>query len=419
VTPDMRRFAGLTARVLLTLALLVALSAFSVWYHVLTHQYMATALMGSFAIHLASRPRRQELAAALVLSVAFAIAYSSIRDESLLSIYLTAFLGVGSLAVQGLAFLWGGPEESARQGRSLAMGAMFPLFLFFTGIGLAMVGELNPKTYDHFLYVFDQSLGFVPSFAVGQLLANMAPLRYASYYAYEFLPLAMSLAFVLDRNNASRYAPRLLSVFVTVGLWGYLAYHLYPAVGPIHVWPEQFPWHPMPPGTVTLEKSLVLPASRNAMPSLHLGMALVIWMFSRHWRIWYQVISATMLGLIALATLGFGEHYLIDLVVAVPFVVSAVAWCMPSVPLSSPARYLPAFGGAILTFAWLMVLRTGVPLFENRPFLAWAAILLTVALSLLSESCLAALGSNPAPRVQDSEFHDPDGQPYEFAGATG
>ncbi|MBZ5608160.1 MAG: phosphatase PAP2 family protein [Acidobacteriia bacterium] len=371
-------------------------------------------------IHLSNRPKKLHLASAVVLATAFALAYHLTKQETLSSIYLPAFLGVGSLAVQGLVLTWSDPAGRKSAARALAIGAIFPLFLFFTAIGLAVVDQLNPKTYDHFLYVFDQSLGFVPSFAAGRLLESYTPLAYICYYAYEFLPLAMSLAFVLDKNSASRWSPNLLSVFVTVGLWGYLGYHLYPATGPIHVWPDQFPWHPLQPGTVLLEKSLVPPASRNAMPSLHLGMALVIWLASRNWRIWWRALSAALVVLVALATLGFGEHYLIDLVVAVPFVVSARAWCTQAVRWGSPSRSLPAFGGALLTIGWLVLLRVGVPLFEHRPFLAWMSIILTVGLPLWWEARLARFAARSARCFDafDATLEPEVRPPFGLVGAT-
>jgi hypothetical protein len=415
----MSRFLSFSAKGLLSVLLLAALCAFPVWCGLLTNPYMAAALIGSFVIHLSDRPRPRSILASILLSASFASLYGFYTRESLLSIYSPAFLGVGSLAVQALTFLWGKPERRADQGRALAAGAIFPLFLFLMGFGLAIVDSLNPKTFDHALYVFDRSLGFAPSFAVGQLLATVAWLRYACYYAYEFHPLAMSLAFVLEKNRLQRWSPNLLSVFVTAGLWGYLVYHLYPATGPIHVWPELFPWHPPQTGAVPLGKFLVTPSSRNAMPSLHFGMALVIWMISRNWWICYRIVAGILLGLVALATLGLGEHYLIDLVVAVPFVVSIVASCTPAVPLGTPTRSWPAFGGAVLSAAWIVVLRAGVPLFESRPLLAWTSILLTVVVPLLWEARLAQSAAAATPSLRNYQESRADcRQLFGLVGAT-
>jgi hypothetical protein len=410
----------LSIRNLVTALLFTDLCLFVVRYHLLEQPYMAAALMGTFLLHVANAPGKRQLVATFLLSAVFALSYSLFRHESLLSIYLPAFLGVGSLATQALALIWGPSGYRVRNGRAMLTGIIFPLFLFCTGIALAVLGQMTSKTYDHFLYVFDASLGFSPSFAVGQLLAANGPLKVVCYYAYEFLPLAMSIAFLLDRNRSSSRPLNLLTLFITTGVSGYLIYHVYPAVGPIYVWPDQFPSHPIQAASVTLEKCFVPDASRNAMPSLHLGMALVVWFASRGWHFLGRISSGLLVFLTVLATLGFGEHYLIDLVVAVPLVVAAVAWSTQAVPLSASARFTPLLGGALLTLAWILLLRVGVPLFAHRPLVSWLSVSLTVALPLLWEVRLAHSAARSA--IAGNAllgFSEPQARPpYGLVGAT-
>ncbi|MBZ5608159.1 MAG: phosphatase PAP2 family protein [Acidobacteriia bacterium] len=415
----MHRLVILSIKGFVTAFLLADLGVFVIRYHLLGQPYMAAALMGSFVLFASSSPGKRQLAGALLLSAGFALTYGWMRHESLLSIYAAAFLGVGSLAIQGLALTWGQPQKRTDHGRGLLIGMILPAFLFCTGICLAALDQMNSKTYDHFLYVFDASLGFSPSFALGQLMAVHAPLRVVCYYAYEFLPLAMSIAFALDRKRSLRWSPNLLTLFVTLGVSGYIGYHLYPAAGPTYVWPGQFPWHPLPAAAVLLEKTFVADASRNAMPSLHLGMALVIWFASRGWSSWLRIASATLVFLTVLATLGFGEHYLIDLAVAVPLVVAAVAWSTSSVPLSAPARLTPLLGGASLTLAWIVLLRVGVPLFAERPLLSWSSVLFTVALPFVWEARLAQAAARSVPASDGrAETHAEEvPQPFGLLGA--
>jgi len=419
ISPQMRHGAITAIKALVTTLVLTDLCALAIWYHLFVQPYMAAALMGSFLLHASSGPRKRQLAGIFLLAAAFAVAYGSVRHESLLSIYSAAFLGIGSLAAQSLALIWGAPEQRARTRSWLLVGTVFPVFLFCTGIALAMLDQMNSLTYDRYLYVFDSSLGFSGSFAVGQLLAAWQPLRVVCYYAYEFLPLGMSIAFLLDRKRPARGSPSLLTLFITVAVSGYVLYHLYPAVGPVYVWPAQFPWSPLPLAAVPLEKIWVADGARNALPSLHMAMALVIWFVSRSWRLGWRIASGMLVALTVLATLGFGEHYVIDLVVAVPLVVAAIAWSTPNVPLRAPERWKPLVGGALLTLAWIVLLRVAVPVVAQRPALSWLLIVITVGVPWLWETKLADHAATLACGAGRVAMPDPDPrQPYGLVGAT-
>lgn len=406
---------------LVTGMILADLSVFVVRYHVLAEPYMAAALMGSFLIHTFSRQRRGQLTAAFILAAGFALVYALARHESLSNIYAPAFLGVGSIAAQALDLIWGRTEPSASSGRTLLISMIFPLCLFCTAVCLSFLDRASAQTYDHFLYVFDASLGFSPSFAVGQLFTTVPSLRAVCYYAYEFLPLAMSVAFISDQSRSSRSSINLLVLFLTTSISGYVVYHLYPAVGPIYVWPNQFPWHPLPAAAVSLEKCSPGAAARNAMPSLHLAAALVIWFVSRGWQFWLRIPAGLLVLMTVLATLGFGEHYAIDLVVAVPLVVATTAWSTRYVPWRSGARLTPLVGGILLTLIWVVMLRVAVPFFESRPLWSWSSILLTVILPLAWEVRLARFAARTEGSSADSDqlrCGTDIRQPYGLVGAS-
>ena len=81
---------------------------------------------------------------------------------------------------------------------------------------------------------------------------------------------------------------------------------MFPAVGPFHVGDPNAP--------------------RNCVPSMHLTCALFLWTNTRGWLRW---VTATFAFFTALATLATGEHYVFDLVVAVPwtwFITTLAAW---------------------------------------------------------------------------------------------
>jgi hypothetical protein len=55
---------------------------------------------------------------------------------------------------------------------------------------------------------------------------------------------------------------------------------------------------------------------------------LLIWWSLRYSKNWMRVLATVFLALTLLATLGLGEHYPIDLVVALPFAVAAMSACV-------------------------------------------------------------------------------------------
>jgi hypothetical protein len=79
--------------------------------------------------------------------------------------------------------------------------------------------------------------------------------------------------------------------------------------------------------------------------------------------------------------MAFGEHYLVDLVVAVPYALAILA-----LSANVPDRTLSLLLGAGMVAAWLGILRAGA-----MPRLAaWLLILATLALSFFLERRLAA-----------------------------
>jgi hypothetical protein len=97
----------------------------------------------------------------------------------------------------------------------------------------------------------------------------------------------------------------------------------------------------------------------------------------------------------AFATLGLGEHYLADLIVAFPFTLIFQSACTTSVPWSKRVRRDSFYIGIFLTVVWLLLLRFGVQLFAASLFFPWGLLVVTVVWSIMLERDLAvaALGS--------------------------
>src|SRR5208283_3383923 len=108
--------------------------------------------------------------------------------------------------------------------------------------------------------------------------------------------------------------------------------------------------------------------------------------------------AGLFLGATIFSTLALGEHYLVDLVVALPFtLVFQAAWTV-SIPFAQSVRRGPLIVGAMLTLAWFLFLRYGLRLFLISPVISWGLILLTVTWCLILERRLSAAARAPAMR---------------------
>jgi hypothetical protein len=149
---------------------------------------------------------------------------------------------------------------------------------------------LTPHTIDAQL----QSIDFGVAAAFRHAAVSVAPFGLAMYLVYVNLPLAMSFVIVFSPERDRLKIGGILALAAICALPFYL---LFPAVGPSHL------NHPGSP--------------RNCMPSLHLTWALLLVALSE--RRWLRYTMACFAALTAVATLTTGEHYVIDLIAAVPF----------------------------------------------------------------------------------------------------
>src|SRR5258707_1020966 len=99
---------------------------------------------------------------------------------------------------------------------------------------------------------------------------------------------------------------------------------------------------------------------RNGMPSLHFGWPLAATILLRQSRApgWATSLMALFTLLTAIATLYLGEHYAVDLIVAVPIVLASIALATTSVPLAAPPRRNAVVTGFVAWLAWMALLRS-------------------------------------------------------------
>ncbi len=286
-----------------------------------------------------------------------------------------ALLGMACLVV---LFYRSTGEDKAGQRRLLALIGnigLIPALCMGSTVAVLLDPRITPRTYDGFLYVFDRSYCFHPSFLMGVAFHNHAALRFLSVVAYNNLPLNLCLFCALWLRRRPAGAPDVRPIFAALGIVGFVLYHICPAAGPIHLFGEAFPFHPPPVSAVPME-TVAIPDARNAMPSLHVAWSLLMvyssWFFrSRLLRMY----AAICLILTAAATLGLGEHYLIDLVVSVPLSVAIQIGCW-----GPGRRWLAAGVLMAIVVAWLVVLRTSLA-WHARPLVSWSATGITLLAS--------------------------------------
>jgi predicted membrane-bound spermidine synthase len=270
--------------------------------------------------------------------------------------------------------------------RTLIVAASFPLFVLVSNFFLHLTAALLPRTYDAPLFHFDESLGWNAAFALGQLLDRVPVVKALVRLNYLLLPVAAAALFVASAGK--REASVLARVLLLAPAAAYLCYFLYPAAGPRYLFGPAYPDGTVLPDRVPLSLLVVVPYPRNCMPSLHTAWALLLVLNARAAGRWLRIALVGALGLTVLGTLGLGEHYLVDLVVAVPFAVAVQA---AGTMGDRRSRYRISAAAGVLVAAWLAYLIIGSSAFPRLGLLHWVAMLATLAASALLYQRLRAI----------------------------
>jgi PAP2 superfamily len=264
------------------------------------------------------------------------------------------------LAILGLS-LW---MLFRPQGKDAPKILLLILFFAFEPFSVAVMNAENrafPLKFDHFLYFIDKSLG-LSAFWVARLLPEWQ--RSILFTVYQSLTAAMIAWYGVNlRRRDGRPAGLLVAYMVTFAL-GPCLYLIVPACGPRHAFGSAFP-----AGNPDVSLLLVpLNHWPNAIPSLHVSTALLFVFFSGRSR-WLAALAVLYLAATVVATLAF-EHYVIDLVVAVPF-----ACCATFVARGRARQALCCLAGVLV---WLLAIRFATPALTAHPALLRIPALVTV-----------------------------------------
>ncbi len=346
--------------------------------------YLPLAIAGGLVFYLRNWPPASEFAAWILLSAGFGLIVRFPRDHNWINTAsgILALFGLGAFVMLGLRWLWSAGSDRRKTYAVLAPAAALVFFVLSAQHALNLANVLYPKTFDIYLYLFDGSLGFQPSFLMGRAMAASRILRIACLLTYVSLPFVMALVYALRLpKGAERPSWDMVTLFMLAGLGGWALYNVVPATGPVYVFLSDFPWHALPYGS--LHRLLLEPIPvhavfpRNAIPSLHMTWVLLLyWNTKGHSRA-LRVFLSVYLAFTVVSTLGTGEHYFVDLVAGIPFALFVQAVVSPDKEAPAFRRAVGSASGLALTLGWLLLVRFGARSMLVSPVLPWSLVILT------------------------------------------
>ena len=364
-------------------------------------------LLGTFIVHMASGCSSKERISTAALAAAVRVLYSLIKGfQPYFGWQIVSwggFLGLASLIVLLVQAARNHGTARKNRLRTFMTAGALPYTWIIVAFSLGTITHTS-RSLDPNLLAFDSSLGGSLSFALGRVLAANPLLAQLTMLVYHALPLGG--ATMLAWYNRASYRPvRIIHLYLSIMMVGFAVYWFFPAAGPLYAYAGRFPWSTPDKWSILGQSLAPFDAPRNAMPSLHFGAMLLLTWNSRAWQWWGRLAALLFTAGIAFATVALGEHYLIDLVVAFPFILAMQAVWTTAVPLRTSARIQAMVGGFAVTAAWFVALRYAIPLFLSSSVLGWACAAATVAGSLWLEQRLAraAWGQSTAFEPQVSE----------------
>ena len=172
--------------------------------------------------------------------------------------------------------------------------------------------------YDLYVYGWDRALGGEPGFALGRVFLERVWGLWFINFAYGLLGIAIAGVLMA---YAWKPLPQLKEVAVALLLNFLLApvmYALFPVSGP------RFAFSSFPASPVSFVPHVMhFHAAPNGVPSIHFSTALLVWWYSRRWKMG-SVAALIHVALVVVSTLGSGQHYVFDLIVAVPYSICVV-----------------------------------------------------------------------------------------------
>ena len=358
------------------------------FYHeALAGAFFAFALAGVMIIHLRVCPAWVDalliLAGTIVLG---AVNYGILHYSHAVMAWLS-FAGFSSIIVFGVRTIWAKQADRKLRVLGFVPALLFVVSEYFADNLLHLTAASHPKVLDLYLYSFDSSLGVQFPFVMGQAFAASQWLRLVGILFYVGLPIPIALIYSGQLLRVREKAVPAMVAFLATGPVGVIFYNLFPALGPAHLFGQAFPWHPftLAQSSQLLVEPMALDGPPNAIPSLHMAWMLLVWWYSRGLPWWERSVALLFLFFTVLATLGTGEHYFVDLIVAFPFALLMESMCAFSLRITDRTRWIAFASGLAGTLGWFALLRHALHFFWTSPLLPWSFCVVTVVASLLCE----------------------------------
>jgi len=382
---------------LLMCALVAAIVVEAILHLDFKQPFIGYGLGGAFLLFLASQPGRSRIALVTGIGALGMLGTVWGHYEGIPALLVQGMgpLGLASLAVMSCTLLWRGRELEPAAYRALLPGAALTFLTLGAQYSLNMASLIHAKTLDLYVYVFDGALGFQPSFLLGRFLNANPWLFPAVKVSYEGIVLAMAALYAGFMARREKPLWELIELLFAPAMVGYLFFSVFPVCGPHYAFAVDFPNAYLPYRMLhrlALESIPVIPQfPRNAVPSLHLTWALLIWLNTRGLPRWARAAAAALALATVFDTLATGEHYLFDLIVSFPFVLWMQACMVRTVKFSARERWLPALTGGIMFLGWLAIGRFGSHWMLSGRYLVWSLALASTAVSLVWAMRLPAM----------------------------
>lgn len=273
----------------------------------------------------------------------------------------------------------------------------FYLILLFITMGvststaLEVIKFIYPFTHDQIIYKIDLAFGHY-NINIINIYKSLNPIFIIFieqvYSLLSFLLFVVVALFIRESKHNKYHIIRVL--VVPFGL-AFICYSIIPLTGPIYAFGSHyFPANMPNSNNIIADTIFVTPAARNAMPSMHLTGALLIFLLTAalNKKIYFYA-SILFLFLTAYATLALGEHYVLDLVVALPFsAFIGIGLANPDNFVFKNKKVTTLWGGAGITFIlWMLMLLTSAEWLSNnllfvQIFAIWSVLIATILFSI-------------------------------------
>lgn len=232
------------------------------------------------------------------------------------------------------------------------------IFIHILPSALMLTISLCPQILDLYVLPFDMLIvphltrslvHFISILPKGDLIMEW------SYKPIFILPLILSIQQLKGRPH---HVPTVILVWIVVALCGVITYLTYPIIGPLFLFGSDFynQFNPENYPAITLLSQMK--DARNGMPSLHFSWTLlstVLWWQTTR-TIFWRFISLVYCILLALSTIYLGQHYFVDLIVAVPFSLGCWALANTNIKLTRFPRINIVLAGFLGCLIWIVSL---------------------------------------------------------------